>query len=901
MIEWLAPADLRASIVDDLDDVFARQVVGVGVRRARSWYRRQVWVGSWALCGLQVDRRSSLADVMGAEVDAVHRTSFIGVLVQDGRDGWRASRRRLTFTGVAILSLALGIGATTAMFSVVNGVLLHPLDLPDSGRLMIVGERIPQVPTDARFAFLVNPAAFFAWRQQATDFSGLAAIQSSVFTLPDAGRPQLVHGAHVSPNFFVVLGVQPRLGRLLAPPDENDTTRPMVITDRLWRSAFDADPGVITRRIGAPGAEATVVGVLPPSFPIEGRALGPTMAGQPTDYFDAIRFGTGHQQLTTVFSNFNYYVIGRLRPGVTPAAALAQLDGIQANLAHTAPEKLELFAELASVRDQAVAAARGELWLLFAGVLAVLLIVCVNLGGLWVTRIADQRRDWAIRAALGASPGRLARQVLGESLVLSLMGGLLGLACAAASLNALLAVAPTDVPRLDEVHLDWRVLAFGLGLSLLAGLVTGLVPALRLNRTDPQDHLKATVVATTADRSSLRSRRVLIGLQAALATVLLVATGLLGLSFYHLVSQPTGFNAEHALAADVTLGAYTDAQRDQVLRRLRAEVAAVPGVAEAAFTSHLPLRGETWIDSITVPGRVVAPGEEPHVNVRFVSPGSFAALGIPLLAGRDLADSDRPSGPPPTSAADAAAEPPGAVVLSRATARLLWADQPLRDLVGRALVLESQTVHVVGIAEDARAALSAPPPPVVYQPYWEETLSSVSVVARSTMPVAVLAAPIRAAIWRVAPLAPIPTLRSLSDLEASAVESQRYEFTLLVIFAVLALLLAAMGVYALVAHCVDRRRRELALRMTVGASASDLWWLILRQSLAPVAIGVAVGLVAAVGAGQLLAAMLFQVTPFSPMVLGPVALAVIVAASVACVVPARRAIRADPWTALRAD
>jgi predicted permease len=899
---WFAPADLRASIVDDLDEVFARRVAAVGARRARSWYRRQVWVGSWALFGLHFDRRSDGSRAMHEGVDAMRRTSVVATLGQDLREAWRAVRHRLTFSGVAVVSLALGIGATTAMFSVVNGVLLRPLDLPDSGQLMIVGERIPQIPDDGRFDFIDNPAAFFAYRQQATDFSGLSAIHTSSFTLPDAGRPQLVHGARVSANFFDVLGVRAQLGRLLAPPDEHDQTQPMVITDRLWRSAFAADPGVIGRRIGPPGAEALVVGVLPSSFRMQGSAVGPLLAGEPTDYFQALAFGPGGDtHVTTVFGNFNYNVMGRLRAGVTAPAALAQLNGILANLARTAPEKLGLFAELASVRDEAVAAARQNLWLLLSGVLAVLLIVCVNLGGLWVTRIADRRRDWAIRAALGATPSRLARQVLGESLVLALAGGVLGLACAAVSLDALLALAPANVPRLGEVRLDWRVLGFGLLLSLLAGLVTGLVPALRLNRSDPQDYLKATSTATTGDRSSLRSRQVLIGLQAALATVLLSAAGLLGLSFYRLVSQPIGFSVEHAVAADVVLGAYTDSQRDELLRRLPGDVAALPGVTQAAFTSHLPLQGEIWIDSITVPGRVVSPAEEPHVNVRFVSPGSFAALGIPVLAGRDLTESDRPPGPPPTSAAEAAAEPPGVLVLSRATARLLWADTPTRDLIGRALVIEGQTVHVIGIVADARAALDAAPPAVVYQPYWEQPPGHVSLVARSVMSAAALASSIRAAVWRVAPLAPVPTLRPLSDLEATAVAPQRYELTLLVLFASLALLLAAMGVYALVAHSVARRRKELALRTTLGAHAADLWRLVLRQALAPVAGGVAVGLIAAVVVGQLLAAMLFHVAPSSPMVLGPVALAVLVAASAACVVPMRRAIRADPWEALRAD
>jgi putative ABC transport system permease protein len=577
---------------------------------------------------------------------------------------------------------------------------------------------------------------------------------------------------------------------------------------------------------------------------------------------------------------------------------LAQLDTILANLARTAPEKLALFAQLAPVRDYAVATARDELWLLLAGVLAVLLIVWVNLGGLSVTRVADQGRDWAIRAALGAAPSRLARQVLTETVILALIGGLLGLACAGASLNALLAAAPANFPRLDEVHLDWRVLAFGLLLSLTAGLLTGLVPALRLNSTNPLHYLKSASAATTADRSSLRSRQGLIALQAALSTLLLAAAGLLGLSFYRLVSQPTGFNAEHALAADIMLFAYGAEQRDQILRRLPVEVATLPAVSETAFTSHLPLQGEIWISSIAVPGRVVPPAEELHVNVRFLSPGYFAAIGIPLLAGRDLVESDRPSGPPATSAAT---EPPGVVVLSRATAELLWPGAPLRELPGRALVFEGHTVHVVGIAADARATLVAAAPSMVYQPYWEQAPYRVSLVVRSAVDATTLAAPLRAAIWRVAPLAPIPTLRPLSDLEVTATASQRYQLTLLLLFAGLALLLAAMAVYALVAHSVARRRKELALRITMGARAADLWRLILRQALAPVVGGVGVGLLAALAGGRLLVALLFQVSPSSPLVLAPVALAVLVAAGAACFLSARRAVRADPWTALRAE
>lgn len=896
-VGWLAPADLRESLLDDLDEAFARRASHGSAGGARWWYRRQAAAGCVSLLSLRLGRRSvGWSSSSFPEAQRMNDASFIASAWQDARYGWRAWRRQPLFTLIAILSLALGIGASTAMFSIVDGVLLRPLDLPSPGQVMLVGERAPDVPFSDKFRFIDNPAAFFAWRAQATEFSGLAAIQGSTFTLPAGGRPELVRGARVSTNFFDVLQVRPQTGRLFAPSDDTGSSDAIVITDRLWRTAFGADPAVIGRRIGVPGAEATVVGVLPANFRVGGSELGPMLAGYATDYFRPLHIATAERP---VFSDFNYSVIGRLRPGVTAAAALAHLDAIQANLARSAPDKLRLAAELLPVRDYAVSAARQELWLLLAGVLAVLLIVCVNLGGLSITRVADQRRDWAIRAALGAAPGRLARQVLGESVAIALAGGLLGIGCAALTLKGLLALAPADVPRLDEVYADWRVFAFGLGLSLVAGLVTGLLPALRLRRADPQEFLKATATATTADRSSLRSRQSLIGVQAALSTVLLAVAGLLGVSFYRLISQPAGFNAEHAFSASVVLGAYPDdGVRDRLLRRLPAAVAALPGVSDAAFTSHLPLEGETWIDGIQVPGRVFPSGQQPTVNVRFVSGGYFAAIGIPLLAGRDFAERDRPSGPPPASRAD---EPPGVLILSAATAHLLFPGMPLRDVIGRELRLQGQPVHVLGVAADARASLSAPAPAVVYTPYWTQTPYRVSLVVRGATSLAAIAGPMRDAIWRVAPLAPIPKLRALTDLEATAVAPQRYQFTLLLVFASIALLLAAMGVYALVAHSVARRRKELALRLTLGARASDLWRLILGQALTPVACGVAAGVLGALAGGRLLEAMLFEVRPSSPIVLVPVAVAVLLAASAACFLSARRGVAAEPWSALRAE
>jgi len=817
----------------------------------------------------------------------------------------RDLRRGAGFSWLVIVMLALGVGSTTALFTVVNGVLLRPLSFHDPGQLVLVGERVPQEPGSEKFLWFDTPSAFLAWRREANDFSALSAIQSSSFTMMQADRPLLLHGAKVSTNLFELLGVHAQLGRLLEPPDETDASRPMVITDGLWRSVFGAAPSVIGRHVGVPGgaagSSAIVVGVLPPDFHLEGSELGPMLVGQRTDYFFPLHFQSG--QLTEdPFTDFNYTVMGRLRAGVTMPQALAQLNVIQANLARGSSEKLALYGDLILVRDYAVGKSRQELWLLMAGVLAVLLIVCVNLGGLWLTRLADRRRDWAIRLALGAAPGRLTREVLAESAALGALGGGLGVLCAAVSLRALLAAAPADLPRLSEVHLDWRVFGFGLLLSLAAGLLTGLVPALRLNTADPQAYLKAGGAGTTADRSSLRSREGLIAVQTALATLLLFAAGLVGFSFYRLLTAPAGFAADRALAANIVFSPYDNHQRDQVLRQLTGAAAGLPGVTTVGFTSHLPLQGETWIDLAAVPGHVYPPGQTPAVNVRFISPGYLNAIGIPLLAGRDIAERDRPPGWPPKNQAEEAAMP-SVVLLSRAAARTLWPDLPPAAVVGRQIKYNGEIMRtVIGVAEDAHdGLLTSAPPSVVYRPYWENPPYQVSLVVRTTVSAAALAAPLRSAIWRLAPSAPVPTLHPLSELRSAAVAPQRYRFTLLLLFAAVALLLAAMGINALVAHSVTRRRKEMAIRLALGARATDIRGLVLRRALAPVAAGLAVGLGLALPEGRLLANFLYQVSPSSPLVLAVVAMTVLAAALFGCAVPARRAARADVFAVLRSE
>jgi predicted permease len=774
------------------------------------------------------------------------------------------------------------------MFSLVNGVLLRPLALPDPGQLMLIGERIPQMPQTAGLAWFDSLAAFSTWQREASDFTGMSLTMSSRLPVMGSSQPLLLRGVKTSTNLFSVLDIRPALGRTFQPGDERDTSIPIIISNALWRSAFNSDPAIIGRDIGMPGSNATVIGVLPERFRIRGREFGPMLDGSPAEFFRPLQIGQTDFLNAKVFSDFDYHVIGRLKPGVTRTEALAQLNVIQRNLARTAPEKLSLYADLITMQDFAVEGTRQELWLLLTGAGAVLLIVCVNLGGLWISRLADRYREWGIRAALGAGPGELAGQVLCEGLILGLIGGLLGVTCAAGSLHTLLAAAPANLPRLDEVHIDWRVLVFGLALSLLAGFLTGVVPAVRLGRLDPQTVLRYASAAASSGFESTRSRQALIAVQAALSTLLLTAVGLLGLSFYKLVSEPIGFVAEHAVQAEVSLIDYSNDQRLSILRQLPATALALPGVSQAGFTTQLPLTGERGMDRFAVPGKAYTDAGGPQLTVSAISPGYLDALGVPLVAGRDLSESDRNQ---------------NAIVVSAAAVRALWPEGgDARAAVGRVIIDGDARFNIVGVAADARTRLAAPAPPVAYIAYWHAIPPfSGSLVVRSSLPINSLAGPLRQAIGKLAPAAPISNLQALDQLEANAVAPQRYQLTLLLPFAGLALFLAALGVYALVAHSVARRSKELAIRISLGASARTIWNAVMRQALIPVIAGLGSGLTTAVLAGPLLRSLLFHVKPTNPAVLAAAVATVGIAAVSACLGPAYRATRTDPLRALRAD
>lgn len=817
----------------------------------------------------------------------------------------RSLHRLSRFHLLVVVLLAVGVGASTAIFSLINGVLLLPLPFPDPQQLVLVGERAPQIAGSDNFAFFNTPSAYLAWQSQASDFQAIAALQNTSFTLTGSGEPRVLDGVRVTSNFFDVLQAKPELGRLFTEADASDNSRPMVITDALWRSAFNSDPSVVGRTVGAPGQDARVIGVLPARFRIGGSELGPMIAGKPTEFFLPFAFGPGvGGNLRSVWSNFNYTVIGRLNAGVPIDQALAHLNTIQARLAATAPDPapgVTLSGQITPVLDYATQASRQELWLLLGAVGAVLLIISVNLGGLWVSRVVDGRRDWAIRVALGAEPGRLGWLVLREGLVLGLIGGAIGVAGAAAGLRGLVALAPKGLPRLDQVQVDWRVLVVGLLLSSSAGLLTAVVPAVRVGRGDPHESLKGASRATTAGPASVRSRQGLIGLQAALTTLLIAVAGLLGVSLHHLMTRSAGFSTDQAVEAKVVISTYGANQRDEILRQITTAVAAIPGVRSAGLTSHLPLEGEIWIDGAGVPGQQYPPGQQPRVNVRFVGGDYFPAMQIPLLAGRALLESDRPAASP-SNGDDAGRAIHETVIISRATARLLWPGRDLQSLVGEPIALNGTTPIIVGVAADALdGALTAAPPPVVYQPYWSWDPGVFSLVLRTSLPVSAIAGPLRAAVWSLAPSAPVPEIEPLKSLRETATAPQRYQFALVVAFAGLALLLGAIGVHALVAHSVAQRKKELAVRLALGAPASAIRRLIAGQALTPVGVGALLGLSGALASGRLLRSLLYGIGAGDPAMLGAAVGIVLLAAALACVAPARRATRVDPNEALRSE
>jgi len=594
----------------------------------------------------------------------------------DIRYAMRTMMRNPGFAVVAILTLALGIGANTAMFTVFNGVLLRPLAYPEADRLVTVQEVVPKW---ARFGPALPVAAwhFREWRKQSRSFDGLALVGGLTFTLTSGGDPELVSAQRVSASMFRLLGIQAALGRTFTEEeDQPGSDHVVVLSDRLWTSRFHRDPAIAGSTILLGGAPYQVVGVLPPDARIptqdqlEGSPLVTSAASLSNAYDVAADlwkpFAISDDDLA-VMAEFNYGCLGRLKPGIPVARATADLNVIQRSIAGTLPEKTELRATISGLQEQMTGSSRASLSLLLAAAGAVMAIVIVNLANLLLARASGRRRELAIRAAIGAGMTRLVRQMLTESLLLAAAGGLLGALAAQWALAAIVWKAPLDMPRLHELHVDFTALSFAALLSMASGVLFGILPAWGLARTDPQPALKSAGHASS-DRGGGRVRRLLISAEVALGAMCLVAGGLLLSSFVRLIHVDKGFQTDRAIEVGLGLPGirYPDAASHvRFVRELLDQAQTLPGVVAAGITNRGPLSGEGSNLSINVEGVNLPAVEQPIVDYRTVTPGFFRAMGIPLLDGRLMAESDR--------------DRPVAVVSAQA-ARRLW---PNRNAIGR--------------------------------------------------------------------------------------------------------------------------------------------------------------------------------------------------------------------------
>jgi len=813
----------------------------------------------------------------------------MGTLWHDTRYGLRMLARSPGFTVVAVLTLALGIGATTAVFSIVNAVLLKPLAYPQSGRLVCLHEIIPAV-VDKYPLLPVNARHFMEWRQRGSSFESLSLVGlfgSGPMTLTGSGEPESLATRQVSANLFETLAVQPALGRTFAAQEETDAQHHVVIiSDRLWRHRFHADPAVIGTSVTLDNEAYTVIGVLPPRFrfPTVNELGAPWVAaGAEPQAFTPKVFSAS--ELNELMGQFNFSAIGRLRNGVTSEDALAELNVIAAQLEKMAGETVGLRAAVKPLKKAVVERSERGLFILLGAIGLVLFIACLNLAILNLVRAERRGFDSAVRIALGAGRRQLLRPALIETLLVAGLGTVLGVAVAATALDALIALSPADTPRLDEVRVDGGVLGFALILTVATSLLFGLLPAWRMAQGGAEQVLAAGKRTMTSDLSGRRLRDMLVATQVSMGVVLLITAGLLSGSFSRVILADKGFHAPTVLAGEIALPVGKYDKKELINRfydRLLEPLSAAPGVHWAAIVSALPLQGETWVDGAWLPGDSRPPLERPMANVRLISSDYFRVMGIPLLSGRALDETDRGR---------------RVAVISQRVARTLWPEQ---DALGRTIARSEEDIsEVIGVVGDVRANVDKEPVSMVYRPYWEEAWSSMAVVARPMGDPLSIAGTIREAVRKTDPDVPVVRMRTMSELLAESVSPRRFQMLLASTFAGCALVLSGLGIYGVVSCSVTRRTREIGIRTAFGALPRHLYGMVLRQGMAPVGAGLLVGIAGALAMGRFLRSLLYEISPYDPWIVAAAAVVTVLTALAAGYLPARRAARIDPMVALR--
>jgi len=816
-------------------------------------------------------------------------------LWQDLRYGARMLLKNPGFTLVAVTTLSLGIGANSAIFSVVNSVLLRELPYREPRRLVMVWSDRPQL--QARTGMTEGPvsaADFTDWRDQNQSFEQIAALHSQSLNITGAGEPKFVGGVRASASLFALLGVEARHGRVFLPEEDRaGANRVVILSDRLWVRGFGADPKIIGQTISLNNEPYTVVGVMPPDFQFPRKADLPAGFQFPREVDLYTPLALTPEQRNNRGRHY-LSVIARLKPQTGFEQARAEMEGIAERLKQQYPNtNRDKGVRLVAFHQQVVGKARPALLALLGAVGFVLLIACANIANLLLARGAARQKELAIRAALGAGRLRVIRQLLTESLLLAASAGALALLLAVWGVDLLRAIIPNNLPRADEIGVDVRVFGFTLVVSLGAGILFGLIPALQASRTDLNETLKEGGRSSGGGGHN-RFRGLLVISEIALALLLLVGAGLLARSFVRLMSVDPGLDPRNVLTMDIMLprGKYQPPQQAAFFQQLLERLRALPGVQSAGAVYPLPLSGAEEGMGFGIEGRPPAtPGERRNAGPRWVSPDYFKALKIQLLKGRVFTESD-------------GAEAPLVLVINEAMARQYW---PNEDPIGGRVAfngLGNQPIwrEIVGVVKDVRhTALDTESKPQMYFPFTQFPSPFMTLVARTDGDPLSLVAAARSQVQAIDRDQPISNIHTMEELLAKSVSQRRFNLLLLAIFAGVALLLAVVGIYGVMSYSVEQRTHEIGVRMALGGGAADVLRLLLGQGMKLVAIGVAIGLAAAFGLTRLISALLFDVRATDPVTFVTLALLLTVVALLACYIPARRATKVDPIVALRRE
>ncbi|HEV8141130.1 MAG TPA: ABC transporter permease [Pyrinomonadaceae bacterium] len=811
----------------------------------------------------------------------------MGSFIKDIRSSVRNLTKSKAFAAATLVTLALGIGANTAIFSVVNAVLLRPLPYAEADRLIVPwGSK-----SEMQYHSVVSYPDFVDWQARTQTLEYLAAYNSSGILLRQSdGEPELMTGSAVSADLFPLLKITPAIGRFFTrAEDQQNAPAVIVLGYDLWQRRFKSDANIIGQQIRIGSLSATVLGVLPKGFVFPARA-------SKTDFLRPLAPALGERVQRR--SSYSLRVIARLKPGVSLSAADSEMRSIGAQLEQQYPDEgFRLGSKLISLYDAVTWGSKVPLLVLLGAVGFVLLIACANIANLLLARAAARQREIAIRAALGAGRWQIIRQLLMESVLLSLAGGALGLLVASWGVRLLVATSPLDIPRLKDVGLDATVLVFTVVISVLTGLFFGLVPALQASRADLQDALKEGGRGSAGGPSHNRVRALLVVSEVALSLVLLIGAGLLGKSFLLLNEVRPGFEPEHVLTTELSLSKskYAEpAQQQAAFADIVRRSESIPGVEAAGLIYPIPLGGDSNANTFQIAGRpALRPEDKPTSSHRTISPNYFRALNIPLLRGRSFDARDNQQSPP-------------VIIVNDTFARRYLAGT---DVLGQRVIIEGETGdnatpparEVVGVVGDVRhESLDSEAGPEYYVPYAQAPQSFMSLVVRSSNSTPEsLSASLREVIRQGDPEQYVGTIQPMTKLVDDAVARRRFNALLTGVFAGVALILASVGIFGVLNYTVTQRTQEIGLRVALGAQTRDVLRLVLGHGVRLIITGLGIGLIASFALTRVLAGMLFGVTPTDPLTFATVSLLLAAVALLACYIPARRAMKVDPLRALR--